>query len=103
MVHLTPSAVKKLASLIREHPEDPYVRLTLLDVDEQRIVLSITLEDKPQPDDSLQEIEGLTVAIAADTAPRMNGATIDYHEAAGFKIIHPEPEEDDSIPLINLN
>lgn len=103
MVNLTASAIHQLKSLIEEHPEDPYVRLALMDLDERRLVLSITLEDQPQPDDQLQDCEGLTLAIAANSAPRMRGATLDYREPGGFRILHPESEDDDNIPLINLN
>ena len=92
MIFLTEQAVMKLKVLILEHPEDPIVRLMVRDLDEARLSYNITLEDKIQPDDEVQEGQGLTVAVEGRSAARMQGITLDYQEPEGFTFIHPEQE-----------
>lgn len=87
---LTQSAVERLKVLIREHPEDPIVRVQVKDVDDQRLAFSITLEHQIQSDDNTQTIDGLTVAIPSTSAVRMEGMTMDYQESGGFKFHHAD-------------
>lgn len=103
MVFLTEHAVTKLKVLILEHPEDPIVRLKVRDLDEARLSFNITLEDTVQPDDEVQEVKGLTVAVEGRSAPRMQGITLDYQEPDGFKFIHPGQEEDTKFDVFNWN
>ena len=102
MIHITSTAVEKLKGLIADHPEDAIVRLTLMDLDDRRFVINITLEDRTQPDDEVQEYGDLTIAVAGSSVPRMNGVTLDYREPGGFKFLHP-PSDEDALPLISLN
>lgn len=99
----TRSAVERLKVLIREHPEDPIVRVQVKDLDEQRLSFSITLEDRVQPDDQAQTIDGVTVAIPSVSAARMDGITMDYQEPDGFKFHHSDQQNDLQLNLINLN
>jgi len=103
MVFLTEQAVIKLKVLILEHPEDPIVRLMVRDLDEARLSYNITLEDKVQPDDEVQEVKGLTVAVEGGSAPRMQGITLDYQESDGFTFIHPEQEGEPKLDVFNWN
>lgn len=106
MIKITSSAVEKLQALIMEHPEDPIVRVKVRDRDETKLTFSITLEDRAQPDDEIQEIQGLMVAVERQSAPRMDGITIDYQEPEGFKFKHPDPHEDQSpikFDFFNMN
>ena len=100
---LTRSAVERLKGLILEHPEDPIVRVQVKDLDEQRLSFSITLEDRIQPDDQTQTIDGLTVAVPAVSAIRMDGITMDYEEPGGFRFHHSDHQNDLRLDLINLN
>ena len=94
MVIVTPAALAKLGALIVEHPEDPVVRLTIIDRDDDRIVFGITLESAARPDDVVQEYNGLTIATEARSAARMDGVTLWITESrAGF---------DSSIPIRHL-
>lgn len=86
---MTPSTIHQLRKLIAEHPEDPIVRLTVKEMDETRLRFRITLEVAPQPDDEVQVCDGLTLAIDARSAPRLDGITLDYQELEGFKFLHP--------------
>ncbi|MEO5657198.1 MAG: hypothetical protein ABIO65_05040 [Nitrospiria bacterium] len=91
MVIATPAALATLSRLIAEHPEDPVVRLTIIDRDDDRIVFAITLESVARPDDVVQEVSGLTIATEARSAARMDGVTLDYREPGGFRFVHPDP------------
>jgi Fe-S cluster assembly iron-binding protein IscA len=103
MIFLTEQAVTKLKVLILEHPEDPFVRLMVRDLDEGRLSYNITLEDTVQPDDEVQEVKGLTLAIEGRSAPRMQGITLDYQEPEGFIFIHPEQEGESKFDVFNWN
>jgi len=56
MLNLTWTAIERLRKLIEEHPEDPVVRITLRDLDDQRLSLAITLEPAIQEEDEVQHI-----------------------------------------------
>ncbi len=91
MLNLTWTAIARLRKLIEEHPEDPVVRITLRDLDEERLSLSITLEAAAQEEDEVEHIEGLTIALERASVHRTNGMTVDYQEAKGFSFVHPPP------------
>ncbi len=91
MVIATPAAIAKLGELIAEHSEDPVVRLTIIDNDDERIIFGITLESAARPDDVVQDCDGVTIATEARSAARMDGVTLDYREPGGFRFIHPDP------------
>jgi len=103
MILLTEQAVIKLKVLILEHPEDPIVRLMVRDLDEARLSYNVTLEDKVQPDDEVQEVKGLTVAVEGQSAQRMQGITLDYQEPDGFTFIHSEQEGEPKFDVFNWN
>jgi Fe-S cluster assembly iron-binding protein IscA len=103
MIIVTPAARQRLLALIHEHPEDPIVRLTLQDLEHHRLAFSITLEPTSHDSDEVQEFDGLTIAIEAANAPRMDGITVDYQEPGGFRFIHPGHTEDERLRIINLN
>jgi Fe-S cluster assembly iron-binding protein IscA len=103
MIIVTPSARKQLRELIAAHPTDPVVRLAVKDLDHERIAFSITLESAPQPDDEVQDCDGLTVAIEGRSAARMNGITLEYGERGGFSFLHPQHPDQDKLGIINLN
>ena len=100
---LTRPAVERLKALIVEHPDDSIVRVEVKDVDDHRLVFSITLEDRVHPEDQAQTIDGLTVAVPAASAARMDDVTVDYQDPGGFKFHHANPQDDLPVNLINLN
>ena len=103
MIHVTASAVQRLHVLILEHPEDPVVRVKVEDINDTTLSFHMTLEESIQPDDTVQDIEGLTVAIAAGSMSRMAGMTIDYVKAQGFIFIHPDHQQRTELNVFNLN
>ena len=100
---LTRSAVERLKTLVRDHPEDPIVRVQVKDVDEQQLAFSITLEHQVQSDDKARTIDGLTVAIPSASPIRLDGITMDYQEPDGFKFHHSDHQDDLRLDFINLN
>lgn len=100
---LTRSAAERLKALIREHPEDSIVRVQVRDLNEQRLSFSITLEDRAQPNDEVQIVDGLTMAIPIAGAANMNEIVMDYQEPDGFKFQHGDHQNDPRLNVISLN
>ncbi len=91
MIIVTQTAIDKLKALLAEHPEEKVVRITVKDLDDRRLTFGLTLEEAAQPDDAIQVIEGLTVAVEGQSAQRMDGMTVNYREPGGFTFLHPSP------------
>jgi len=100
MIHMTPPAAEKLHALITEHPEDPIVRLAIRDRDDKGLIFSITLEGVVTQEDSVIDIEGLTIAVDPSCVQRIEGGTLDYEEHAGFRFRHPEPPNPFKLNLV---
>jgi Fe-S cluster assembly iron-binding protein IscA len=100
MIAVTVAALAKLRAIQVHHPEDPVVRISVRDLDDSRLSFSITLEANSEPDDDVQQIDGLTIAVARRSAPRMEGVTVDYTEAEGFRFLHDG--EGHNLPLLTI-
>jgi Fe-S cluster assembly iron-binding protein IscA len=103
MLHVTISAIERFKTLIKEHPEDPIVRITLKDLDDTRLSFNIVLDNHAQPEDDVQDLDGVTIAIDGKSAPRMDGITLDYREPDGFKFLHPDDPGLIKLTLPQLN
>ncbi|HIC05114.1 MAG TPA: hypothetical protein EYN18_00670 [Nitrospirales bacterium] len=108
MIKMTQAAIDQLKAVMLEHQEDPIVRMTIRDLNEAQLQYSIILEDKAQPDDEVQEIDGLTVAVEGQSVPRVDGVTVDFDAIKGFTFIHPESghrhgEEEDPFDFSSLH
>ncbi|HEX4967420.1 MAG TPA: iron-sulfur cluster biosynthesis family protein [Nitrospiraceae bacterium] len=100
MITITLAAIAQLKAIQLHHPEDPIVRISVRDLDDSRLSFSITLEAHTQPDDDLQQVDGLTIAVDRRSAPRMERVTIDYTEASGFRFLHDD--EGRALPLLTI-
>lgn len=100
MIAITLAAIAKLKAIQANHPEDPVVRISVRDLDDSRLSFNITLEANTQPDDDVQQVDGLTIAVARLSAARMERVTIDYTEADGFRFLHDD--EGRSLPLLTI-
>ncbi|HJS65825.1 MAG TPA: iron-sulfur cluster biosynthesis family protein [Nitrospiraceae bacterium] len=100
MITVTLAAIAQLKAIQVHHPEDPIVRISVRDVDESRLSFSITLEATTQPDDTVQQIDGITIAVDRRSAARMEGVTVDYTEAAGFRFLHDGDGR--TLPLLTI-
>ena len=100
MIAVTVAAIAQLKAIQVRHPEDPIVRISVRDLDESRLSFNITLEATTQPDDDIQQVDGLTIAMDQRSAPRMEGMTVDYTETDGFRFLHGG--EGHSMPLLTI-
>lgn len=100
MIAVTIAAIAKLKAIQIHHPEDPIVRISVRDVDDSRLSFSITLESNTEPDDVIQHVDDLTIAMDRLSATRMEGVTVDYTETDGFRFQHGG--EGRSLPLLTI-
>ena len=100
MIAVTVAAIAKLKAIQAHHPEDPVVRISVRDLDDSHLSFGITLEANTQPEDDVQQIDGLTIAVDRRSASRMEGVTVDYTETDGFRFLHDG--EGRSLPLITI-
>jgi Fe-S cluster assembly iron-binding protein IscA len=100
MIAVTIAAIAKLKAIQIHHPEDPIVRMSVRDVDDSRLSFSITLESNTEPDDVIQQVDSLTIAMDRLSATRMEGLTVDYTETEGFRFHHGG--EGRSLPLLTI-
>jgi Fe-S cluster assembly iron-binding protein IscA len=100
MIAVTIAAIAKLKAIQTHHPEDPIVRISVRDVDNSRLSFSITLESNTEPDDVIQQVDGLTIAMDRLSATRMEGVTVDYTETDGFRFQHGG--EGRTLPLLTI-
>ena len=100
MIAVTLAAIAQLKAIQAHHPEDPVVRISVRDLDESRLNFSISLEASTQPDDDVQQIDGLTIVVDRRSALRMERVTVDYTEANGFQFLHDD--EGRSLPLLTI-
>ena len=102
MIVVTAAAQARLQQLLQEHPEERLVRITITDMDETRLAMSLTLESEPQTDDHVQDVNGLTIAIPQSNVTRLDGVTLDYSENENFRLHHPSPATRE-LRIISLN
>jgi Fe-S cluster assembly iron-binding protein IscA len=100
MIAVTLAAITQLKAIQLHHPQDPVVRISVRDLDDSRLSFSITLEAQTQPDDDVQQVDGLTIAVDRRSAPRMERVTVDYTETDGFRFLHDD--EGRSLPLLTI-
>ena len=100
MIAFTVAAIAKLKAIQAHHPEDPIVRISVRDLDDSRLSFNITLEANTRPDDDVQQADGLTIAVDRRSSPRMEGVTVDYTEADGFRFLHDG--EGRRLPLLTI-
>jgi Fe-S cluster assembly iron-binding protein IscA len=100
MIAITIAAITRLKAIQIDHPEDPIIRITVRDLDQTRLNFNISLESAAQPDDAIQQIDGLTIALAQRNASRMDEVTLDYTTTDGFRFLHNDPGR--SLPLLTI-
>jgi Fe-S cluster assembly iron-binding protein IscA len=100
IIAVTLAAIARLKAIQVDHPEDPIIRIMVRDLDQTRLNFSITLESTAQPDDAIQAIDGLTIALERQSVSRMDGVTLDYTTTDGFRFLHSEQGR--SLPLLTI-
>ena len=100
MIAISLAAAAQLKAIQVHYPEDPVVRISVRDLDDSHLSFSLTLEVNTQPDDDVQQIDGLTIAMDRRSASRMERVTVDYTETAGFRFLHDE--EGRNLPFLTI-
>jgi iron-sulfur cluster assembly protein len=100
MITVTVAAITRLKAIQAAHPKEPVIRITMRDLDQSRLNVSITLEAAAQPDDAIQLVEGLTIALEPRCVSRMEGATLDYTSTDGFRVLHND--QGPPVPLLTI-
>ena len=93
MIALTAPAIRRLKTLLAEHPEESFVRVVIVSEGETTISHRITLERSTQEGDTRQDCDGMILVMDPKTAPRMDGVMLDYVETGDkprFIFRHPE-------------
>ena len=104
MITVTVTAITRLKEIQVDHPKDPVIRITVRDLDQSRLNFTITLEAAAHPDDAIQLVDGLTIAVDRRCLSWMDGVTLDYTSTEGFLFLHTEQERSSPIltnPTLN--
>ena len=93
MIHVTQNAARHLRSLLQgqKEPARKGLRLHVAKGGCSGMHYEMTLDEK-RNDDAVVEQDGVEFFIDRESAPFLNGATLDYQDgltAAGFQIVNP--------------
>lgn len=93
MVHITESAAQQLRSLVSERSlaDDSGLRLSVERGGCAGLQYGMEISER-HVDDTLSELDGARVFIAADSGEFLAGCTLDYVDdlaGAGFRIVNP--------------
>lgn len=92
MLTITPGAVDKLKSILKEENEGDALRILVMPGGGHGLQYMLTPEKDAKEDDLVEEMGGLRVIVDTDSAVLLEGAEIDYVEEfprAGFVISNP--------------
>lgn len=93
MITLTPKAVKAVQRFARGS-EKPVlgIRISVSGGGCAGLQYSVKFESEKQDDDRVLEIDGIKVLVDPDSAPLVEGVTVDFYDTltgTGFKFINP--------------
>ena len=93
MLEVTSPALGKLKDILNEQGEDSgALRVIAVPAEHGGVQYMMTMEQEVQNDDSVLEMDGVKFLMDSDSAPFLDGATIDYVEdltRTGFVINNP--------------
>lgn len=97
MIAVSPEAVEKIRGIIaqQENPETLALRLFVNGMSCSGPSYGMALDDKEVPGDTILPLEGIRVLIDPDSAPLLEGSTVDYRDSlmgAGFTISNPNAQ-----------
>jgi iron-sulfur cluster assembly protein len=93
MINVTDNAVRQLKSLLNDSTPDSRkgLRVQIAKGGCSGLQYEMTLDEK-RPGDSVLEREGVAFLVDAESAPLLEGATLDFCDAltgTGFQIVNP--------------
>ena len=93
MINISPLASEKLREILVEQGEEgSSLRVVLMPGAHGGAQYMLALEKEAKSDDTIIDSDGVQILIAADSAPMMEGAEIDYMDGlmrSGFVINNP--------------
>ena len=95
MITITPSAIEKLKEVLAEEGEGSGLRVLVMPGG-HGLQYMLTAEKDTNDDDVIEEMSGLRVIVDTDSAPLLEGASIDYVEEltrTGFVISNPNAQQ----------
>lgn len=93
MIELTPLAAEKLSGLIAGAPAQRVLRVYVAGKSCCGLRYGLALDESRLPDDTVEQLAGIDIAVDPDSLPYVDGATIDYVDAlsgGGFMVRNPK-------------
>lgn len=92
MITVSPAAVQRLKELLeQEKAQEACLRIQVMPAG-HGFQYMLTLEQEAGQEDTVVEVDGLRILLDPDSAPLLEGASIDYvedPERSGFTIFNP--------------
>ena len=93
LITITEAAVEKLKGILAEqNQEGTALRVLAMPGGNGGIQYMLSLENEPKDDDFVMETDSIKVVVDADSAPLIEGASIDYIDGlmrSGFVVSNP--------------
>jgi iron-sulfur cluster assembly protein len=92
MLTLTPTAVEKVKAIMAERNESSALRISVVGGGCSGFQYQMTLENQPQKDDQVIEMDGLKVVVDSRSMLYLTGTRVDYVDGlsgSGFKFENP--------------
>jgi iron-sulfur cluster assembly protein len=92
MLTLTPTAVEKVKAIMAERNESSALRISVVGGGCSGFQYQMTLENQPQKDDQVIEMDGLRVVVDNRSMLYLTGTRVDYVDGlsgSGFKFENP--------------
>lgn len=92
MIELTPVAIDKVKSILAQRKEESGLRIMVNAGGCSGFSYQMTLEQQPQADDEVLEMDGLKVFVDLQSFALLDGAKVDYVEGpdrSGFQFDNP--------------
>ena len=83
---ITSMAIEKLKEVMVEQGEDGSLRVVAIPAETGGLQYMLTMEKESQADDTVLDVEGVKFLMDSDSAPFLEGATIDYVENFGGQV-----------------
>ena len=95
IIHLTPKAIEKVKSFLKEDEKDAYFRVALHEGGCSGFSYVFSVDKKKKENDVIFEKDGLKCAVEQKWIDSLKGSTIDYIDTiqeSGFKVHNPNAQ-----------
>jgi iron-sulfur cluster assembly protein len=95
MIELTPVAIAKVKLILAEQKENSALRIAVIDSGCSGFKYQMTLDKAARADDTIMDLESLTVFVDTQSLMYLNGTKVDYVESpngSGFRFDNPNAQ-----------